>query len=562
MKLTKSQKKYLKKNIRIKSVKDISNELNISTKDLENYLKEIWSQKKFNNLKVEKTEKKNFTEKFKYNKKAVFIFLALLITICYLNSLGNDFVSDDIPTISANTEINQISYTFKPLLFNIRNFFTFSINKIFELNPIYFRLINISLHLGTSFMIFILASILVSEPVGLITASIFAVHPIKTEAVSWISGGPYVYTAFLISLMLYFYLKNKKFLSLLMFFASINILIHSAPLGFLIIALETSFGTLKKQWKKTIPYTLIILGILPISIAFAKQRAVGLQAGYYQSKNSINPFIQIPTAIGEYIKLIFWPKALTLYHTELSFSPISYLTHLSIFICFIFLIFFLYKKQKKLVFWPLLFLIALSPTLTPLGISWVVAERYSYFASAGIFVLVAWAVEKIIRKVFKENYTKALYLFLAIIIIPLSIRTIVRNRDWQSHDTLWIATAKFSPSSAQNHNNLGDYYGRHREYEKALEEFKKAIELKPDYADAYHNLANTYGEIGDVENAITNYENAIKFNPNLWQSYQNLGAIYFNLGDKEKTKEFIEKALKINPGNENLRKILEIISNQ
>ncbi|MFH1407526.1 MAG: tetratricopeptide repeat protein [Patescibacteria group bacterium] len=550
MKLTKSQKKYLKKNIKLKSIQDISTRLNVPVDDLEEYLKEVWGKEKFNALKKPKED--ILPKSSKYDKKLVFSFLAFLISVCYINSLGNDFVSDDIPIISANPEINQLSYIFGPLIFNIRNFSIFLINKLFGLNPMHLRLVDILLHLGTSFMIFILVSILVSETVGLITASIFATHPLMSEAVSWISGGPYVYTGFLISLMLYFYLKGKEnkrfyYLSLLSFAVSVNILIHSAPLAFLIPALEISRGKIKTCWKKTIPYLLIILGLIPISISMAKTRAAGLQAGFYQDKTFTNPLLQIPTAIGEYLRLIFWPKNLTLYHTELSFNQTSYLLHLFIFTSFILLIFFLYKKRKPLIFWPLLFLIALSPTLTPLGISWVVAERYCYLASVGIFVLIAWVIDKMVKKLFKRNYEKALYLFLALIIIPLSIRTIVRNKDWKSHDTLWIATAKLSPSSPQNHNNLGDYYGRHKEYEKALEEFKKAIELKPGYADAYHNLANTYGEIGDLKNAITNYENAIKFNPNLWQSYQNLGVIYFHNGDKEKAKEYIEKALEINP---------------
>jgi len=557
MKLTKTQKKFVKKNIRKKSLRDISKNLNIPLEDLGIHIKETWGKEKFNDLESPRDILR--PQSIKYNKKLVFVFLAFLVFVCYLNSLGNDFVSDDIPIISANPQINNISYIFGPLIFNIRNTVIFLTNKLFGLDPMYFRLPNILLHLGVSYLLFILAAELVSETVGLITAIVFAVHPLAVEAVAWISGGPYVFTAFLILLMLYFYLKNKKLLSLLMFFASVNILIHSAPLGLLPFAFETSRGTLKKNWKRTVPYIVVIASIIPISITLAKQRAESLHLEHYQEKTLMSPLLQIPTAVGEYLKLMFFPKDLTLYHTEISFSPVSFSLHFFVFMCVVLLLFFLYKKSRPLIFCPLLFLIALSATLTPFGISWIVAERYSYFASAGIFVLVAWTMEKTIKKLSKENYPKALYLSLAIIIIPLSIRTIVRNRDWRSHDTLWIATAKFSPSSPQNHNNLGDYYGRHKQYEKAIEEFKKAIELKPGYADAYHNLANVYGETGDIENAIENYQNAIKYNQNLWQSYQNLGAIYFNSGDKEKAKKYLKKALELNPENKNLKGIVDTL---
>ena len=45
--------------------------------------------------------------------------------------------------------------------------------------------------------------------------------------------------------------------------------------------------------------------------------------------------------------------------------------------------------------------------------------------------------------------------------------------------------------------------------EKAVEQFKTAVELKPDYADAYHNLANTYQKMGRIEEAIRNYEKGL-----------------------------------------------------
>ena len=128
----------------------------------------------------------------------------------------------------------------------------------------------------------------------------------------------------------------------------------------------------------------------------------------------------------------------------------------------------------------------------------------------------------------------------------------VRNIDWKDEDHLWLAAAKASPSSPQNHNNLGDYYARHGDLEKAAEEFKKAIELKPNYGDAYHNLANTYQKMGKIAEAIENYQKALSFNPRLWQSYQNLAALYFEQQDFESARENLEKAIGLNSQEANL----------
>ena len=146
-----------------------------------------------------------------------------------------------------------------------------------------------------------------------------------------------------------------------------------------------------------------------------------------------------------------------------------------------------------------------------------------------------------------------------IIISLLIIRGIIRNIDWKTDISLWFATGKTSPSSPNNHNNLGDAYGRLGDKQKALQEFQTAIALKPNYGDAYHNLANTYRELGDTEKAIENYQNALKYNPNLWQSYQNIGAIYFQDKKFDLSLENIQKAIQISPNNINLRISLGII---
>jgi tetratricopeptide (TPR) repeat protein len=152
------------------------------------------------------------------------------------------------------------------------------------------------------------------------------------------------------------------------------------------------------------------------------------------------------------------------------------------------------------------------------------------------------------------------YFLLMVIIASLSLRTIFRNRDWKNEDTLWLATAKIAPSGQQIHNNLGDVYARQGNLPKAVEEFKKAIEINPNYADAYHNLANTYQQMGQLDAAVENYQKALNINPQLWQSYQNLGAIYFNQGQYDLALENIKKALEINPNDENLQNSLKVIT--
>ena len=56
--------------------------------------------------------------------------------------------------------------------------------------------------------------------------------------------------------------------------------------------------------------------------------------------------------------------------------------------------------------------------------------------------------------------------------------------------------ATMAPSLAKEHFNRGFTYGKLGEYEKAIQEYDKAIQLDPNYALAYHHRGNAYRELG------------------------------------------------------------------
>ncbi|PIR42295.1 hypothetical protein COV25_03105, partial [candidate division WWE3 bacterium CG10_big_fil_rev_8_21_14_0_10_35_32] len=170
--------------------------------------------------------------------------------------------------------------------------------------------------------------------------------------------------------------------------------------------------------------------------------------------------------------------------------------------------------------------------------------RYVYLGSLGIFAIVGLLVSKLAEK---ENLRVFVYAVFAVAIVALGVRTIIRNMDWKNEDTLWVATAKTSPSNPTTHNNMGDVYSRHNDLDNAIKEFSKAIEINSNYADAYHNRGSAYQSKGDIENAINDYRKAIEINPNIWQSSQNLAGIYFDKGDYEKSSKYMEAAFSKNP---------------
>ena len=560
MSLTRQQKEKLKKLVKKIPLSEAAEVLKIDFNEARNYLLDLWGKEKYQKRVKEKPEKK-------VQNKKVLIFLAFLVFAVYSIALPNDFLSDDLPAIVQNPKINQVEYflgpQFFPLHFNPRNFLLFLTYKIFGLKPAFFRLLNIFSHLGVVYLLYFIGSFFFPYPLSFFPVVLYAVHPILIEGVTWISGGPYSNSAFFLLLSFAFWLSwRQKQNFWLYFFSSLSflsaLLFSERLIWFpaVLLLYESLFGNLKKNFKFLLPHFLLAAWWISYLLGLTGKRLTALETVYYQQPGLDNPFIKIPIAVTSYLELIFWPKNLTFYHSELTYSQSEFILRAAGFLLFLGLIFYFFKKERRLAFWLAFFLLTLSPTLTPLRIAWAVAERYIYLGTFWVLVFVAFLIQKIGEKLKNKKIS---WIILGIVVLGLSVRTNIRNLDWRNQDSLWIATAKVSPSSHQNHNNLGDMYARHGELEKAVEEFKKAIELKPNYGDAYHNLANVYHQMGKDDLARENYQKALEFNPGLWQSHQNLAALYFLEEKFDLAEEHLLKAIEINPTDAELYVNLSIL---
>lgn len=573
MSLDRYQKNYIKKNIRRLPIAQIADELGVQEREVHDYLKKKWSKEKYRKFLsgdrgsavAASGEGATFSFwKFFSENRLILAILVLLVIVSYGNALGNGFVSDDVAGFMRNPNVGNFSSIFNnPMHFSLPGLLYVTAYHIGGLHPIVFRIINVFFHLGVVILIYILLALSMKKPIAVAAAALFAVHPILIESVSWISGGIYsIYSFFfLLSFLLYLFSEaNKKYYyySIAFFILSIFSSEKATVLFLIYVLYELAFGSLKRNWRRVLPYFSISFLLLLLYVSKIGYRVSAISAESYQSAGGMfNPLVQIPIAISSYVKLIFWPAALSLYQTEMAFTQGQYILAVIVTLIFIGLIVWGYFKNRTVFFWLSFFVITLLPTLTPFKISWIVAERYAYLGTLGIIVVVAILLDRLIE--LNENGKMVGYFVLVMLVASLSVRTIIRNQDWKSEDTLWLATAKVAPSGQTIHNNLGDVYARQGNLQKAAEEFQKAIQINPNYGDAYHNLGNTYQQMGQMDLAIESYKKALELNPNIWQSYQNLASIYFAQGQYDLAQESMEKALEINPQDSNLQQGLQYI---
>ena len=573
MSLNHSQKKYIRKNIKNFSLSQIAQKLQVTEDDAADYVKERWGEEKFRNFinknngseeKITSASEHDF-DIISFLKKNwfSFLFLAVLVIATYWNSLNNDFVSDDVDGILKNPNIGNLKAIFtsssQMALFIARPIINFIAYKVGGLHPIFFRVPNIIFHIGTVWTIFILLNVIQSAGVAFFAASIIAVHPIFIESVAWISGGHYAQAGFLMLLSLLLYIqKGKKWhiLSFVFFLGALSSNEKSISFPLILVFYEISRSSLQKKWKKLIPFlTAFIIG-MTVFVSQIQSRVLSLKQANYQEVGVDNPLIQIPIAVTSYLRLIVWPDKLTLYHSELTFTSLEYGIRVVFFLLFLSMIVYSSKKNKNVFFWLMVLPLSLLVVLTPLRISWVVAERYVYLGATGVITVFAIFLNRMTDNKILKPF---IYLIFIMMVTSLMTRSIFRNIDWKNQDNLWVATAKTSPSDPKTHNNLGDVYGRHGDLDKAIEEFGRAIQINPRYAEAYHNIANIYYRKGDVNTAIENYNKALYFNPKLWQSYQTLGIVYFNIARFDLAESNMKKAIEFNPNSPEIHTQLGII---
>ncbi|MDR2905285.1 MAG: tetratricopeptide repeat protein [Helicobacteraceae bacterium] len=98
--------------------------------------------------------------------------------------------------------------------------------------------------------------------------------------------------------------------------------------------------------------------------------------------------------------------------------------------------------------------------------------------------------------------------------------------------------------------NRGNEAIKDKDYQTAISDYTKAIQIDPNNADAYYFRGFAYYKIfGDLDKAIPDFTKAIKIDPNNARAYVSRGNVYDSLGDHNKAIADYTKAIEIDPNN-------------
>ncbi len=496
---------------------------------------------------------------------AMVLFSAITITL-YSHTLGSPFVLDDAANILNNQYIRVSELTWdtvydaalkslrsKRPLSNI----SLSLNYYFgQYNVLGYHLFNIMVHIASGMVLYFFIKITFrihcpsrcqNRLIPFMAALIWLVHPVQTQAVTYIIQRMTSMAALFYLLSLFLYAKarmlcvqNKTetvkrhpgFVYLFFFGSSLSGVLalcskeNAATLPFFIFLYEWFFfQNLDRKWlKKNVPRLLgIFLFFLFLSISYIGGNPVEKILSQYKTRNFTlaQRLLTEPRVVVHYITLLAYPHPSRLnldYDFPLSLSllnPVTTLLSLGIIAGMMILAIRIARSERVFSFCICWFLGNLVMESSVIGLE-IIFEHRLYLPSMLAFILPACLFFSYIRS---DRLSKVI---LCIVIAILSFWTYQRNIVWRNEVSLFADCTRKSPNKERPHTCLGTSLIRAGRNEEALVVLSKAIQLNPKSAFAHNNYGVALSLNGKLEEAIRHFQEAIRILPIYVEAKKNL----------------------------------------
>jgi protein O-mannosyl-transferase len=496
----------------------------------------------------------------------------------YIPTLKSPFLWDDVQLITHPLNMGNNPYSFlfgsgfyyRPLL----SLSMLTDYSFWHLNPMGYHLTNILLHAINSLLVFLVGFRLMTSKrmdpdnpataeegdrntllLSFFAAMFFALHPIHTESVAWVSGRTDILSTLFfllafVSFLEYAKERNAKALILSCLFFLFSLFSKENALSFIIVIL--AYGVAVRMPRKQLLVSLAALSVVIAVYIFLRQGGIikmmlvspGSKEAFLSSGTTPNNFSpQLSGAVGYYLEKLFIPVNLNLM-PEIPRGPVYLLISLLPFVFGGILWLAGRRLEVFLIFW---IIVTLLPSLLILfsQIAAPIGERYLYLPSAGFSIFLASILKKA-RKI------TVLVIIGSGILIAYSVSTHERLNVWKDEVSLWADTVGKSPALATPRTNYAKALIEINEIDKAKNELLIALKLKvrPDQTSSIYDL------LGITEMKENHHEKAEEYliksltaDPQNSMPYNNLGVLYLGMSggcnESEKlSKEALYKAIK------------------
>ena len=531
---------------------------------------------------------------------ASLLVLLLLSIASYSNTMHVPFQFDDEDHITANPLVHE---PYKLLLpsktseeaptLDIRSqmrtrvlaYLSFAINhRLSGPETTAYHIVNLCIHLINALMVYLLALWLIrgthedesaaAHWIALSSAALFALHPVQTQAVTYISQRFASMCAMFYICSVALYVRHRQTGRLGWLAASIVSAVAAMhtkeiafTLPFAICLVEFLFpsGSPKQRLLRLIPY----MALLPVIPAYMLLQGGGLDAAT-STPASIPRWTYLITSIRvltTYIRMLALPYGQNIDHDyALSRSLLEPDVLLSLLILGLMLAMalMLYRRASASVdrqalsprlnllaaFGVLWFFLSISIENSIIPLDEVIYEHRMYLPSAGIFMAFSAAVAQhfIYYKALGHGSAyKAAGILAAVLLIALSLATYARNEAWRDPLALWSDALEKSPRKARPMLNLGAIMNERGDTSEALRLISEAVRLDPGNWRAHQTLGSVLMKAGRLEDALAEFEAAAVLGGSSWELYNNMGIVQARLGMEREALMSLQRAVWLAP---------------
>ena len=517
--------------------------------------------------------------------------LGLLTLLAFLPCLNNGFVAtwDDGPNFLENPHLRALgwasfSWAWRTFLLGVYQPLAWLLfiaqYAVWGIEPWGYHLVSLLGHAVNAILFFLLTQELLARArpdlaphdrmfgAALATA-LFAVHPLRVEVVAWASCQPYLPCAFFCLLCLLVYLRapaegRRRFPFLVvcwvLFLMALLCKSLAVPLPLVLLILDgyplrrlgpAARGVLREK----LPF--LILGGLFAAIAYQARASLEVVT---QTRSLSSQVAQACYAIVYYPIKTVAPGGLTPFHPIPSRAnlgaPLFQLCAASV-VGLSITLFLLRKRWPGILAAWASYLLVLAPTsgIVRVG-SMLVADRYSYLATMGGFVLAAAGVASLRSWGRWRLLNPGVAVVGLIVLLSLFPMTWRQCRIWSSSEATWTysaacfaAVVRSDPTSADAHHNLGiaQYYsGR---LDEAIHQFRTALEIDPARAGTQGSLGQALVDSGRYDEAMIALSEAVRLDPNALDAHGGLALLLIKQGRLREAKAEYRDALRRKPNS-------------
>ncbi|MBU0579497.1 hypothetical protein KKE34_00450 [Patescibacteria group bacterium] len=539
----------------------------------------------------------------KLDRKWVWLILVVVGLVVFANSLPNNFVWDDEEQVVNNTLVHSLKnlpYFFSGSTFNTGGASGLSgmyykplmtvafatMHGLFGPRAMGFHAVQIGLHILNAILVYLFfkelygrlsfkknkISTQLTSWLALLGAVVFLIHPLNVETVVYVSSmQDILFFLFGIGATLVMMKKEVKFKWLFAVFGGLLFSLLSKETGIVwVVFIPIVAWILQRSfWKK---WSLVVSGVSFTVYAFLRFAVAGVGL----EKHGLSPITQmsfterlwsVPKIVVYYLQNYLWPNKLAISQHWVvkgaSWKAVSwnefYLPLLIVFLVGMGLLWVGWKLWQNSNEWRrvfgvffILFCLGMGIHLQIFPLDMTVADRWFYLPQLGLWGMVSLLFLRWGSQVCFGWKRKVLVGLVGLVLVALSIRSMVRNRNWRDGLTLYSHDIKIAVDSFDLENNFGVELYRVGRKEEAKVHFTRSTELADHWWTNWSNLGVIIEEEGDLETAAVYYQRAID-NGQYFLAFQNLARVKA-LRNPEAAIVFIKDSLELLPYNAELYK--------